>query len=237
MKKLAAVLSIFTIVACGTKETKLEGKLLIEKSNQFHDKNEKWSNAVLKIHIQEPRVGNYKRYSVVSLDNKNNTFELQRNRDHHISTHKVTHKGNLTLLNDSIVTDSILIKKYRLEPNRNGRYHRFYKVLLGLPMSLKNETFVIGKAEKATFNNKESYIVPIELKEPLFSKNWNLYFSLKDYKMIGLEMIFPNEPTKGERLIFEGTFQIDDMILTRIRHWRELNNEYAGSDIIVDSIN
>lgn len=237
MKNLATLLSVFFLVACGTKEISLDGGFLIEKSNQFHDKNKQWPEVDFKIHIQEPRVGNYKRYSVVSLNNKNNSFELKRNRDNHISTHIVNNKQVITLLDGKVETDSLLVKKYRLEPKRNRQYHRFYTSLLGLPMSLKNLAKEIGTAEKTVFNGNESYKIPIELKEPLFSKHWILYISKKEYKIIGLEMVFPEDATKGERLIFEGEFRVGDIILPRIRHWKELTNEYSGSDIILNTIN
>ena len=75
--------------------------------------------------------------------------------------------------------------------------------------------------------------VEIELKEPLFSKNWNVYFSQENYKIVGLEMVFPDNPEKGERLVFEDELKYKNIIIPRIRHWRELNNEYSGSDIIL----
>lgn len=46
-------------------------------------------------------------------------------------------------------------------------------------------------------------------------------------------MIFPNNPEKGERLIFEGKYMINSINIPRIRHWRELNSNYSGSDILI----
>ena len=236
MRSLILLFCIFSFVNCKTKETKLNGNLLLEKSSKYHDKNNEWNKANFTIHIQEPRVGNPYRYSIVTLNNEENTFELQRNRDKHISTHKVTQKGSITLLDGEIITDSLQIKKYRLEPKRNKRYQRFYKTLLGLPMSLTNEIKEIGETKETIFNAKESYKIPLELHEPLFSKHWILYISKKENKIIGLEMVFPEDTTKGERLIFEGEFKLGNVILPRMRHWKELTNEYSGSDIILKSV-
>ena len=222
------------ILSCSSKQEDLTAEKIIEKSIQFHDVNNQWKEANFTFHIQEPRVGNPKRFSVVTLNNKENSFVLQRNRDEHISTHTINEKGEaFTTLNGKIITDSTLIKKYRLEPKRNANYHRFYETLLGLPMSLATEEKEIKSAIKTTFNDKMVFKVEIELKEPLFSKNWNVYFSQENYKIVGLEMVFPDNPEKGERLVFEDELKYKNIIIPRIRHWRELNNEYSGSDIIV----
>ncbi len=237
MRYLSLFLLVISFVGCETKQDQLDGKFLLEKSSQFHDKNKEWNTVDFTIHIQEPRVGNPSRYSIVSLNNKDNLFELKRNREQHISTHKIDENGSVTLLDGEVITDSLLIKKYRLEPKRNKRYHRFYKTLLGLPMSLANELKEVNAVEETVFNSVESYKIPIELKEPLFSKHWVLYLSKKEHKILGLEMVFPSDAVKGERLVFEGEFKLGDLILPRIRHWRELSNEYLGSDIIIGEVN
>ncbi|CAL2088266.1 DUF6503 family protein [Tenacibaculum sp. 190524A05c] len=232
---------LLTIVflGCQAKEQLPTSSEILAKSIGIHDPNGNWEKASFSIYIQEPRVGNAKRFSEVKMNNRENSFELKRNRDEHISTHIVQKDGRLlTYLNDQVETDSLLVKKYRLQPERNTGYQRFYNVLLGLPMSLQSDGVIVSKdVVETTFNKEESYKLNVIFNKPLFSKHWNVFIAKKSDKIIGLEMVFPDDPTKGERLVFEGEFQIsDDIKIPRIRHWRELDDTYAGSDIILKSL-
>lgn len=235
--KYILIFFICCFYSCQVKEKLPSAKEILDKSVQIHDPNKQWYSSSFNVYIQEPRIGNPKRYSEVKLDNKNDAFELKRNREQHISTHIVSKEKAITYLDDKIETDTTLIKKYRLEPKRNKRYQRFYKVLLGLPMSLEREIAELGLVEEVFFNKENSYKVAVKLKEPLFSENWNLFFSKKNYKLIGIEMIFPDDPTKGERLTFDGEYIVNSsIIIPRIRHWKELNDTYMGSDILIENV-
>lgn len=226
-------------LGCQTKQEVPTSNEILTESINTHDPNGKWATANFGVYIQEPRIGNAKRYSEVKLNNSEDSFKLKRNRDENVSTHVVDKQGvSITYLNDKIETDSIVINKYRLNPDRNKGYQRFYKVLLGLPMSLNNNQIKVdNKVEESIFNKEKAYKLSFVFDEPLFSKHWNVFFSKETKEIIGLEMIFPEDPTKGERLIFEEQFIINDsIVIPRIRHWKELNGKYSGSDIIIEKL-
>ncbi|PQJ80437.1 DUF6503 family protein [Polaribacter porphyrae] len=229
---------LLLIFSCSTKTEILKSEEIIAKSIQKHDPKNQWSTASFEVHIQEPRVKNPERFSIVKLNNENGSFELQRNRDASISKHSIDENGIAkTLLDDKISTDSLLIKKYRLDPERNFGYKRFYQLLLGLPMSLQDEKIALkDKVEEVIFNDKNAYKLSVELEKPMFSKNWNLYFSVDDFTLLGIEIIFPDDATKGERLLFDGEIKISNIISPRMRHWYELDNTYSGSDIILREV-
>jgi len=193
---------------------------------------------LLNLRIQEPRLQNPVRYSVVKLNNKTGAFSLHRNRDNHVSNHIIDNQGNAsTFLDGNVITDTLVIKKYRLDPSRNFGYRRFYQSLMGLPMSLHIEKLdSIGDVSEVVFNGLQSYKVPVVLEKAMFSKHWNLYFSQNDFSMIGLEMVFPDDLKKGERLLFEGNINLKGINIPRYKHWHELSGEYSGSDIIVKEI-
>jgi len=111
-------------------------------------------------------------------------------------------------------------------------------MLYGLPMTL-NEGSVkkYGEFESATYNNHDCFKIPIELKEEMFSKNWIAYISQSDYVFKGMEIVFPGDDTKGERLYYNGSIVIDGVQIPRIRHWHELSTDvYSGSDIIIKEL-
>ncbi len=230
------LLFVLSALACSIPPPKPDAQTILENSQSRHDPEAQWSNIELNLHIQEPRVQNTGRYSEVQLDNANGTFSLQRSRETSVATYQIDAAGNNTvLLNGNEQFPDSLKEKYMLDPARCATYQNFYQIMYGLPMTL-NDSFLaqLGDAEKTYFNNTPCYKIPATLQEEMFSKDWILYISRKDFTFKGMEIIFPEEPTKGERLFFEGEIAINGVKIPRYRHWYELkDNEYAGSDIIV----
>ncbi len=233
-------LMILILASCATDEkNKLSGEEVLYQSIKYHDPKDNWDEFDMSIRIQEPRIGNPSRYSVLSLNNQDHSFELIRNRDNHLSKHIIDDKGvSKVYLDDNEEISPELVTKYRLTPERNKGYHEFYKMLYGLPMSLDKASLNrIGEVESSIYNNQLCYKIPIELKEAMFSMNWIIYISKSKFEFKGMEIIFPDDNTKGERLYYEGSISIGDMRLPRIRHWHELsNNDYSGSDIIIGEL-
>jgi hypothetical protein len=218
--------------------TAQSGMAILEKSIMAHDPQGKWNSATLSVHIEEPRVGNPYRYSIVKLDNKTGYFEMQRNREAHVSTHIMDENDlAMSLLDGKLVTDSTLIKSYRLEPSRNERYKSYYEGFYGMPMNLPEKIEKIIESTEVVFNGKECYSIKIKLKEPLFSDQWRVYVAKADYFVLGLEMITDESKMEGERLYFDQFFEVDGMKLARMRHWHDIKDDvYLGSDIIVSNV-
>ena len=109
--------------------------------------------------------------------------------------------------------------------------------MYGLPMSLSNSIEKIIETSEKTFSKEDCYKIEIELKENIITKYWNIYISKSNKKLVGIEIIFPDNPNKGDRLYFEGIIDINGMKIPRIRHWHELkNDDYSGSDIIIKEL-
>ncbi|UII75643.1 DUF6503 family protein [Flagellimonas sp. HMM57] len=219
-------------------EPKLHGRSILEKAMTVHDSLDKWKAATLNFHIQEPRISNPHRYSILKLNNAKNTFELTRNREIHISKHIIESDGNsIVLLDGKVETDTMLIKKYRLDASRNIGYKNFYKLLYGLPMSLENRIGNVLQTSNSIFKNESCYKVEIELKDAIISKFWNVYISQADMTLKGVDIVFPGEPEKGDRIYFEGIIEVDGIKIPRIRHWHELKNDtYSGSDLVIKEL-
>lgn len=237
MKKIILVIVVLFIFGCN-KEKVLDGEIILNKTITKHDSLNLWSKAKFDLHIQEPRISNPHRYSILKLDNSANTFKLSRNRGQHISEHIVDSQGNsLVLLDGKIEIDSILIKKYRLDPSRNIGYKNFYQLLYGLPMSLKSSYEKIVNTSDSFFNGDECYKIKIILKEPMISKYWNLFVSKSNMKVKGIEIIYPDRPNEGERIYFDKLIIINGIKIPRIRHWHELKDDsYSGTDLIVKEL-
>jgi len=217
----------------------LDAREVLQKSIAWHDPEGNWDKVQMKLHIQEPRLNNPDRRSIIMLDNATGAFRLERNRKDHITTHIITDDGvAVTLLDDAEIKDPLVIKEYRLEPNRNGLYRKFYSSLVGLPMSLTDEKIVqYGGVTNEFFNETNSLKVPLVLNDGVFSNHWNLYIAQDDYRLSGVEMYFPDDAAKGERLYFDQIIIVEAMRLPRMRHWHGISDDsYSGSDIIVKQI-
>ncbi|RTE55485.1 hypothetical protein EHW67_02665 [Arenibacter aquaticus] len=232
-------LVIITLLIFGCKqENILDGKRVLNQSIIEHDSLNRWSRNNFFIHIQEPRIANPHRYSILELNNSSNSFKLSRNRDQYISEHIIDSSGNsFVLLDGNIVTDTVLIDKYGLDAFRNIGYKNFYKLLYGLPMSLKDSYKEIINTSVSIFNEEECYKIEMELKDTVISKNWILYISKSNMRIKGVEIIFPEKPDEGERIYFDEIIIINGIKIPRIRHWHLLNdNSYSGTDLIIKEL-
>lgn len=232
-------LIVLVLILCGCGQEKIpDGQLILEKTILEHDPLHQWDKTKLHIHVQEPRVSNPHRYSILNLDNSNTTFRLARNRDQYLSEHSINRDGNsFVLLDGKAEIDSVLIAKYRLDATRNFGYRNFYRLLYGLPMSLSTTLKKVINTSESVFNKEDCYKIQIELKEPVISKSWNLYVSKSTMRIRGIEILVPEKASGGERLYFDELVIINGIKIPRIRHWHELNNDmYSGSDIIIQEI-
>lgn len=225
------------LVSCNKKQA-LDAQAILDQSIKVHDPSGNWSEATLNLHIQEPRRQNPQRYSIVTLNNANQSFKLKRNREQSISEHIIDEQGNsVVLLDGKEVTDTTLIKKYRLDPARNKGYMKFYQLLLGIPMSLNEFAGNIGSVTETTFNDKDCYQIEVELKEPMISDQWFVYISKENNEVQGVDLLNPDAEDGGDRIYFDQTISVDGILIPRIRHWHELKTDnYSGSDLIVKEL-
>ncbi|KAA1243921.1 DUF6503 family protein [Aquimarina sp. RZ0] len=228
---------ISVLYSCSKKPVQeINGSTVLQKSINYHDPQHQWNTSMLYMHIQEPRIGNPYRYSIIKMNNQKESFELQRNRGKHIVTYSINKDGERSaLLDGQKVKDTALITKYKLVPDRSIDYQKFYQLMWGLPMSL-NEAVIyeFKKVSTADFNEQECYKIELELKEALFSKFWYVYIKRSNFQLVGVEIIFPDKPKEGERIYFEKQIVINRIRIPRIRHWYDYyTDEYSGSDIAI----
>ena len=236
--RLLLILSLLCLISCNQSTPVLSGEEIIQKSIKKHDPKNQWSSAEFTFRIQEPRLQNPERFSLVYLNNKTGAFKLMRNRDDKIASYGINAEGNINILLDNkAVEDSLLIKKYLLQPERVDRYKNSYQTMLGLPMTL-NDEFIsdIGAISQTRFDREPTYKIPVTLKRNVFSDQWILYISKEDFMLKAIDILHPGEPDRGERLYFEKSIQVQDMLLNRMKHWYDNKEVYLGSDVIVNEL-
>jgi len=214
-----------------------EGLKLLEKSKSYHGTANAGSIEGLELNIQEPRVGNPGRYSVVQFGGKDVSFSLKRNRDEHVSSHIIDASGNArTLLNGSADFSNELREKYRLNDEGTRLYAIAYSFRYRLPGTLNEDSIErINSVNKTDeFDGKPAISVDVTLKTPVFASNWIVYFEPKTSKMLGIDVIRGTPEQRGERIAFDQEVTVRDIRIPQFQHWYDIDTaEYLGSDIIV----
>ena len=237
--KYLLVTFLLILAACTHKPEKPQftAQEILELSQKKHDPNGNWSQAELSVHIQEPRIQNELRYSVLTLNNKNGYFSLIRDSEVGMVERIIDENGKSSvLLNGSNQIEEKLKEEYRLGADRNEGYRSFYELMYGLPMSINEEVWGnIQDAEFTTLEGQEVYKVRVELKEAMISKYWELLIDPADYSLVALKFDHSDDPNWPDEIIrFEGEYSFDGITIPRFRHWyEEESGEYLGSDVIL----
>jgi hypothetical protein len=218
-------------------DLKNEGLALLAKSQSYHGIANIGALEGLEFNIQEPRVGNPDRYSVVQFGGKEVSFSLKRNRDEHISSHIIDASGNAhTLLNGSGDFSNELREKYRLDDEGTQLYAEAYSFRYGLPGTLnENSIERINSVNKTDeFDGRPAISVDLTLKVPVFASNWIVYFEPKTSKILGLDVIRGTPEQRGERIVFDQEVTVGNIRIPQFQHWYDIDTvEYLGSDVIV----
>ncbi len=203
-----------------------------------YDQSDHWDQAVLSMHIQEPRVGVPLRYTRLVLNNANNCFSMERYREDGVENRILRPDGDneFTFNGESDIPEKI-INKYKLNVERSASYRRNYQVLYGIPMSLTDEILSkISPAESVSYEGNTAYCISLELKEEIISKHWTLIISEDMNKILALEFRYPDQPDQETEILkFNDVITVDGIKIPRLRHWYfKDSNEYLGSDIVVE---
>lgn len=241
MKLLIGLLLISVTISWKTNNTNCKNSIyILNKVKDKYDVNHHWDESELKIHIQEPRVGNPQRYTKLTLKNSDDYFEMERFREDGIVKRILTKTGESEIfLNGKSRLSEAEVEKYRLNVERSKSHKKFYKLMYGLPMSITDKLWKqIEPAQEAEFEGNEVYRIRIELKDNMISNYWTLIIGLENYELLAIEFNHPEEPEKEEEIIkFGGQFEVNGVKIPRIRNWFiKGTNEYLGTDIIIEEL-
>ncbi len=199
-----------------------------------------WETADLRIHIQEPRLGNPQRYTKLRLNLGEDYFEMERTYDYGTLRRILTaDQESKIYLNGDANLPQELVDKYLLNVTRTQAHKKFYRYMYSIPMCLTDEFWSeIAPAQEVVFDGREAYQISMVLKEEMISKYWTLIVDAEMERLLALEFNHPDEPGRDEEMIiFEGEYVVDGIKLPRIRHWYiKGTEEYLGSDIIVETL-
>ncbi|WP_350291486.1 DUF6503 family protein [uncultured Croceitalea sp.] len=124
---------------------------ILNQVKEKYDASSNWKNSEIKIHIQEPRVGNPERYTKLFLNNTTDYFEMERTKDVGVIKRilNVNEKSEVFVDGKSDLTSEIK-EKYALNVEKTKEHKNFYKTLYAVPMSITDKVWnTIDPAVKA----------------------------------------------------------------------------------------
>lgn len=240
IKIVLAFLFIMSLKVNGQHQKCKNSEFILQKLIRSHDPLNNWPKAKINIHLEEPRVGNPKRYTRLMLDNAKKFFQMERKRDEGIVKRVFQTDGSVLITIEGLDKISNELKeKYALNAQRTKDFQNFYTVLIGAPMSFADLSFI--KTEPAItkkYQEKDVYALAVELENEIISKNWTLIISEAMDEILALEFNYPNHPEREEEIIkYEGELVVDGIKFPRMRHWHlKDSGEYLGSDLIIGEL-
>jgi len=215
---------------------KIAATTVLEACFTYHDPNNEWPDWAGEYVVVEPRLQNPGRRSAVIFNPGAAVFEMERAYGDDIFRWKISKSRTQAYLNGQLVTDTALINKHRLTPERADGYHRFYSYTLGLPVSLKGKYRLLdSEAVLMEWKGHEVYKVEMEVENAPIATHWELFVDSKDYRLRSYQLL-PEEGL-GEYLMLDQEMEVRGMKWPRVKHWyASENDEYLGSDLILSVV-
>ncbi len=208
---------------------------VIEKSIDFHDPDRIWGKENLTIALREKRPDGANRTSKLKFNWSQSAFELHRDIDGNQISYQISQQDTLIYFNGQAVTDSALIRKYRLEKKHALLLRDYYNYLYGLPMLLKEDIAFAHEVRDTVFDSRHVYSVSLHYEPPVGNDIWYFYFDKNDYSLMGYRFYHDPSANDGEYIVVEGMAELEQFKLPKIRKWYlNKNAKFLGEDTITE---
>ncbi len=168
MKSLIALLAILTTLGWNTDNSNCKNSIyILDQVKQEYAADHDWNESVIKIHIQEPRIGNPQRFTKLWLHNSSDYFEMERNREDGIIKRIITEndESRFALNGESNISSEIKeshLKEYQTatETDLNlGGIHYSDAIVIGDEKTdKKTSAFIKKQRKKPVFENSTGEI-------------------------------------------------------------------------------
>jgi len=198
-------------------KSQITSKEIVEKSLNYHDPNNNWSELKALLIFEEKRPDGEIRNTTFELNNATGNFRLNR--------------GNQEI--HGMDLDSCYIEKGDVNCERVQLLRNYYLYLWGLPMKLQDNGTAIDKnVSLEKYEGKPAFVVRV----PYEKDTWYFYFDQSDYRMIGYKFFQDSDETKGEWIQLEGEIVVNGIKIPQTRRWYTIPEmEFLGEDKLVGS--
>lgn len=209
--------------------------MLIDKSIEFHDPNDRWDKFEGRLNFDQERPGKENTTRKVYISNKNREFRFWAQYDEGLLHYQVNNdEGSYSWNGNKEISDD-LAKKYRVEDSRAIMYRNYYTYLYGMPMKLKDASAIIDpKVELVEFYGKQYKKIKVTYDPATGDDIWYFYFNPENNALEAYQFFHDEAKNDGEYILFEELHEVDGIKMPRIRKWYYNKDEkYIAADILV----
>ncbi len=211
------------------------GKVIIERSIEFHDPNNNWVSLQAHLEFTESRPDGEDRHTSIEIDNIRGNFCLNREvKKMHVQRHIKLDSCFYNIDEYDQLTDKEF-EQFKLNDERSFFMRNYYLYLWGLPMKLTDKgTRVEEKVKITKFDSKEAYEVKVTYDAKTGSDIWFFYFDPSNYAMIGYRFYHDLEKNDGEYILLEDSELVFGLNIPKSRSWyTHQDSTLLGTDILV----
>ncbi len=209
-------------------------EVILEKSIEFHDPNNKWAELQARLEFTETRPGGEDRHTSIEIDNVRGNFCMNREmKKMHVQRHIKLDSCFYNIDEYEQLTDKEY-DEYKLNDKRSFFMRNYYMYLWGLPMKLNDPgTNVDEEAKLSAFDSKEAYEIKVTYDAETGSDIWFFYFNPSNYAMIGYRFYHDLEKGDGEYILLEGSELVFGLNIPKARTWyTHKDSTLLGTDIL-----
>tara|TARA_B100001079_G_scaffold243352_1_gene229943 strand:- start:19 stop:723 length:705 start_codon:yes stop_codon:yes gene_type:complete len=212
----------------------LTGKDLLEKTINFHDPKNNWTDFQDSFTVKMITPDEKIRESLIEIDLYNELFSMSVTKDQN-KTFTVIDKSECKIIfNGSESFSKEDEKNHRLTCKNAFKMRDYYTYLYGLPMKLKDPGTILDPVVKRKkFKEKEYLVLKVTYEESVGKDTWYFYFNPLTYAMEVYQFFKDESKNDGEYIILEDIVEVSGIKMPKIRSWFfNKDDKYLGKDIL-----
>lgn len=214
------LLFLCLVVVFPASAQQMTGLDLLNKTIQYHDPNNNWSQFKGKLFIEMQMPNGNQRLSEISIDLPQEYFKLSSLKNENKIEHIVNKENCSFSINGKTEFSEEEAKTYNLTETRAKFMRNYYTFLYGLPMKLKDPGTIIDPVvEQKEFMGKEYLVLKVKYEEGIGKDSWLFYFDPKTYAMEIYQFYHNVTENDGEYILLSEQEVFLGIKIPKVRTW------------------
>jgi hypothetical protein len=199
---------------------KLDSKIILSKCISVHDPDDQWQKLDASFDMSIKRDGHADRFFSIYFNRRKNHFKYLVNLDSVNYSQAFFDKKHKILINRNEVSDTAMINKYNLKPDRTKYLQEVYEYLFGVPMVLKNDLLYLSEdVGSQLFNDKDCHVLTFDYLPKDNNETWLFFINKSSYLLEGYQFFDQDIKSDGEFIFLKDQFRSKNILFPREKHW------------------